>query len=203
MNLMDLAIRPALKQDAAFVAEMIQLSMGHLAEHLFEADHRSVRTCLENLLIRNAGRFGVNLSFIAESAGKMKGALLSFHGAAINRLNLATVAHLFPILGVGQAFRFMWRGVTRPGGQEAGSDEYYISNLGVLPSAQGQGVGAALLRFAEGVAQESGLPKTSLVVGLRNQNALRLYRRSGYQVVETVQDKNKTLEYHRMVKKLS
>ena len=195
-----LTIRPALQSDAAFVAEMIHLSMGHLADYLFGANHASAQTFIENLVRRNAGRFGTRLVFLAESAGRGQGALVSFQGSGVDRLNLATFPHLFPALGFRHAFGFMWRGVRLPGGVEAKADEYYISNLGVHPSAQGQGIGSALLTFAEKAAMESGLSKTSLVVGTYNQNALRLYQRNGYRVVETVEEANQILGYYRMVK---
>ena len=193
-------IRPALQSDAAFVAEMIHLSMGHLADYLFGADQPSVRIYIENLVRRNAGRFAARLSYVAESAGMLKGALVSFRGAGIDRINLATFPHLFPELGLRITLGFMWRGVNLPGGAEAKADEYYISNIGVHPSAQGQGIGSALLKFAEKTAIEAGLPKTSLIVGSYNQNALRLYQRIGYQIVETVEDSNRILGYYRMVK---
>lgn len=193
-------IRPALKSDTAFVAEMIHLSMGHLADYLFGADSQR---SIEDLASRNAGRFGAGLSYVAESAGTLKGALVSFKGAGIDRINLATFPHLFPALGLRHAFGFMWRGVMLPGGAEAKADEYYISNLGVHPSAQGQGIGSELLAFAEKLAGESGLHKVSLIVGSYNQNALRLYQRVGYGIVETVQAANHALGYHRMVKVLS
>ena len=195
-----LAIRPALQRDAAFVAEMIHLSMGHLADYLFGADHASVQTFIETFVRRNAGRFGLRLVFLAESAGRLQGALVSFQGSGIDRLNLATFPHLFPVLGFRHAFGFVWRAVRLPGGAEAETDEYYISNLGVHPSAQGQGIGSALLTFAEKTALESGLSKTSLIVGASNQNALRLYQRNGYRIVETVEDANQILGYYRMVK---
>lgn len=198
-----LTIRPALQSDAAFVAEMIHLSMDHLADYLFGADHHSVQRYIQNLVTRNAGRFGARLSFVAESAGSLKGALISFKGAGIDRINLATFPHLFPALGFRHTLGFMWRGIHLPGGAEAEADEYYISNLGVHPSAQGQGIGSALLAFAEKLAGESGLSKISLIVGSYNQSALRLYQRVGYCIVETVQDANQTLGYHRMVKVLS
>lgn len=195
-----LTIRPALQSDAAFVAEMIHLSMDHLADYLFGADPRR---SIEKLAARNAGRFGASLSYVAESAGTLKGALVSIKGAGIDRANLATFPHLFPALGFRHALGFMWRGVNLPGGAEAEADEYYISNLGVHPSAQGQGIGSTLLAFAEKLAGESGLSKISLIVGSYNQSALRLYQRVGYCIVETVQDANQTLGYHRMVKVLS
>lgn len=192
-------IRPARQTDSLFIAEMIQISMGSLADYLFGTDSQSIKKYLENLVVRNAGRFGLRLSFIAESAGLSKGVLLSYKGRSIDFLNLSTFPHLFPAMGR-SAFGFMQRGVNLPGGREAYKDEYYISNLGVHPPAQGQGIGSDLLKFAEGLARNENLAKCSLIVGSYNQSALRLYQRIGYQIVETVQDKNPLLGYHRMVK---
>jgi GNAT superfamily N-acetyltransferase len=202
MNLTQIQIRPARLHDAAFIADMIQLSMGGLAVHLFGTDGRSINRYIENLVLRNAGRFGLRFSFIADVAEISKGVLLSYKGRSLNFLNIATLPQLFLAMGFAPAFRFMKRGIGLPGGREAVKDEYYISNLGVHPSAQGQGVGSALLKFAEGLASNAKLTKCSLIVSQHNQNAFRLYRRFGYQVVETVQDDNPSLGYHRMVKVL-
>jgi ribosomal protein S18 acetylase RimI-like enzyme len=202
MNLTQIQIRPAQPNDAAFIADMIQLSMGGLAVHLFGTDGRSINRYIENLVLRNAGRFGLRFSFIADVAEISKGFLLSYKGRSLNFLNIATLPQLFLAMGFAPAFRFTKRGIGLPGGREAVKDEYYISNLGVHPSAQGQGVGSALLKFAEGLASNAKLTKCSLIVSQHNQNAFRLYRRFGYQVVETVQDDNPSLGYQRMVKVL-
>jgi len=203
MSLTEISVRPALPQDAPFVAEMIKLSMGSLGDHLFGADDGSIKRYIEDLVRRNAGRFGLRFSFIAESDGSAKGILLSYKGRSIDFLNVSTFPHLVPAMGVGQAFRFMKRGVSLPGGREAMQDEYYVSNIGVDPSAQGHGVGSALLKFAESLARIEKLTKCSLIVGLYNRDALRLYQRVGYRIVETVQHEDETLGYHRMVKQLS
>jgi ribosomal protein S18 acetylase RimI-like enzyme len=200
---MSLNIRQACQNDAAFIAEMMYLSMGGLADYLFENAKRPAITLIENLVTRNAGRFGFEIAFVAEAEGKPLGALVSCEGTRLDALNLAVLPHVFSVLGMVPALRFLWRGYSLPGGAEAEKDEYYISNVGVHPLAQGQGLGSRLLAYAEQTAQASCLAKCSLVVGLHNVNALRLYQRTGYQVVETVNDKNENLGYHRMVKQLS
>lgn len=194
-----LAIRPALQSDAAFVAEMFLLSMGSLADHLFATDQQTAKSFTERLVIRNAGRFGLRFAFIAEVGGASKGALVACKGNLLERLNLATAPHLFGVMGW-SAFGFIWRGVALPGGREAEADEYYIGNLGVHPSAQGLGIGSALLEFAEAQARRHGLAQCALVAALYNHGAIRLYERFGYEVVETVE--HPTLGYYRMVKVL-
>jgi ribosomal protein S18 acetylase RimI-like enzyme len=197
---MSFFIRPACQTDAAFIAEMMYLSMGKLADYLFENARLPVNTLIENLVTRNAGRFGSKIAFVAEADGKPLGALVSCEGARLDALNLAVLPHIFSVMGAISALRFLWRGYQLPGGREAEKDEYYVSNVGVHPSAQGQGIGSRLLAFAEQTAQAAELPKCALVVGLYNQNALRLYQRLGYHVVETVQHPSEFIGYHRMVK---
>lgn len=202
MNL-EVSIRPACPNDASFVAEMLYLSLDGLADHLFEEPAPQIVKKLEQLIVRNAGRFGIALAVVAEVEGKSLGVMFSSEGARLDSLNLAVFPHLFPVLGFGSALRFIWRGVRLPGGAEATKDEYYISNIGVHPSAQGQGIGSRFLAYAEQIARDGNLEKCSLIVDFHNPNAFRLYQRTGYQVVETVHDKNENFGYHRMVKQLS
>lgn len=200
--LSEIEIRRARPADAAYVAAMVQLSMGSLAEYLFGMDSGSILEILEKLFLHNAGRFGRGIAFVAQAGGGPLGAMVACEGGRLNRLNLETVPPLVSVMGVGRAFNFIRRVLRLPGGREAGPDEYYIGNLGVDPSAQGRGVGSQLIAFAEGCARVGNLAKCGLIVGLHNQNALRLYLRLGYQIVETVQDEYALLGYHRMLKVL-
>jgi ribosomal protein S18 acetylase RimI-like enzyme len=198
----EVSIRPAGVIDATFVAEMLYLSLNGLADYLFEKPGGQIVAQLEQLLVRDAGRFGIALAFVAEVEDKSSGVMFSSEGARLDALNLAVFPHLFPVMGFVSALRFIWRGARLPGGAEAERDEYYISNIGVHPSYQGQGIGSRFLAYAEQIAKEKCLEKCSLLVSLHNVNAFRLYQRMGYQVVETVHDKNENLGYHRMVKQL-
>lgn len=195
-------IRPAIESDIPFAAEMMQLSLGKLGDHLFGTDRQTSKAHIEKLIARNAGRFALRFAFIYTVNDKSQGAMFSSRGDGLERLNTKTAPHLFPVLGFLPALGFIRRGISLPGGREAENDEYYIGNIGVIPSAQGQGIGTTLLNFGEELAHQQGLPKCSLIVGLYNQGALRLYQRHGYQIVETVPAENPSLAYHRMVKVL-
>ncbi|MGW2487317.1 GNAT family N-acetyltransferase [Streptomyces sp. NPDC001606] len=59
-----------------------------------------------------------------------------------------------------------------------------IGKLCVHPRLQGHGIGARLLRAAEGaLAQERGATRFRLFTGHRSEGNLRLYRRVGYEAV--------------------
>lgn len=202
MNPPSIQIRPAGRADADFAAAMLQLSMGQLAGHLFGADDAATAAFLRELFLRNAGRFGSGIAFVAQAGADRLGALFACEGARVDALNLATFPGLVPSLGIGRTLGMIVRGLRLPGGREAERDEYYISNLGVPPAAQGRGIGSRLLAFAEGKARAANLGKCSLVVGLHNPGARRLYERLGYGVVETVAADDPALAYQRMMKVL-
>jgi len=195
-------IRSAVPDDADFAASMIYLSMSDLADHLFGLKSDSVESLIAKLFPRNAGRFGYKTAFVAEFENAPVGLLVVSRGADVNRLNLETIPHLIAVLGFVRAVGFVWRAITLPGGREAEDDEFFISNLGVLPSMQGRSFGSQLLAHAEKLARDNNLMKCSLIVGWHNTDARRLYERTGYQVVETVPDEKESHGYYRMVKVL-
>lgn len=196
-----ITIRPARPDDAPLAAAVFRLSLDHLADYIFGADGRATEVALMRLFSLNAGRFGYGLAFVAELNRQPLGMLVSFPGADITRLSLSVAKHLPRALGWG-TFGFLARGLTLAAGIEAKADEYYLSNLGVLPAAQGYGLGKHLLLYAEEQARVLGLAKCSLLVSLDNQTAQRIYKRHGYQIVFTKSDKNPLYSYHRMVKSL-
>jgi ribosomal protein S18 acetylase RimI-like enzyme len=55
-----------------------------------------------------------------------------------------------------------------------------VDNVAVAPSAQGRGVGRALLAFAERHARELGLREVRLYTNERMTSNIALYRRLGY-----------------------
>jgi len=197
-----LRISAAEMANAEFAASMIYLSMDHLADHLFEMPPNMTEKMIAKLFVGNAGRFGYASTFIAEFEKKPVGAMVVLRGDKVNQLNLETIPHLIAVLGFVRAIRFVLRAVTLPGGREAYDDEFFISNLGVLPSMQGRSFGSQMLTYVEQLACENDLKKCSLIVSWHNTSARRLYQRIGYQVVETVPDKNENLGYYRMVKAL-
>jgi ribosomal protein S18 acetylase RimI-like enzyme len=92
--------------------------------------------------------------------------------------------------------------------KEAEDDEYFVAHLAVLPGFEGRGLGGQLLSHAESKAMEAGFARIALTVDLDNARAVSLYRRSGFQIVEThlfptLKDKIGYNGFHRMVKDLA
>jgi ribosomal protein S18 acetylase RimI-like enzyme len=64
-------------------------------------------------------------------------------------------------------------------------DHLLIVNLAVGPDHQGQGLGSALLRHADDVAAELGLPEVRLYTNSLMAENIALYQRRGYAVDRT------------------
>lgn len=194
-----ISIRPARPDDAPLAAAILRLSFGALGEYLFNADGRAVELAFMRLFAFGAGRFGYPLASVAELNCQPLGLLISFPATEMMRLNLAVVKYLPRALGW-NLFGFMARSLAFVNVKEAEADEYYVSNIGVLPAAQGQGLGRRLLLHADELARLGQWRKVSLMVALENHTARQLYQRNGYHIVFTKHDKNPFASYHRMVK---
>ena len=66
-----------------------------------------------------------------------------------------------------------------------GQADGHIGMVAVAETAEGKGVGAALMRAAEDWARQNGYPRLHLNVFAANDRARRIYERSGYEV-ETI-----------------
>lgn len=58
----------------------------------------------------------------------------------------------------------------------------WIATIGVLPSHRRRGIGEALLTACEA---EMGLPRVRLSVRAENESAIQMYKKHGYQVIDT------------------
>lgn len=63
-------------------------------------------------------------------------------------------------------------------------DHLLVENVAVVPERQGEGIGRALLAFAEDVAREAGTPTLRLYTHAAMTENLALYPRLGYEQVD-------------------
>lgn len=67
-------------------------------------------------------------------------------------------------------------------------DHLYIDNVAVLPEAQGAGVGAALLGFADAQAQQAGLDEIRLYTNEMMTENIQYYPKKGYRETHRASD---------------
>ena len=168
----------------------------------------ATREVLVRLYQRKNNRLSYCFAYIAAWNGQEVGLLLAFPGRILRRLEWVTGLHLGQIFGLGGVVRVARRLQAYGDMIEADDNEFYISNVAVLPAFQGHGVGKALMDYADTLARTVGLLKCSLIVTYGHEPARRLYEKIGY---ETVCKYNiphpKVAEgsggFHRMVKVLA
>jgi ribosomal protein S18 acetylase RimI-like enzyme len=177
-------IRPARLEDVELVVDLIYLSMGVEVDWLFgqEPGH-STRDVLSRLYQRRSNRASHRYAYIAAWNWQEAGLLLAYPGRFLQRFDRMTGFHLAQIFGLAGVLRLVRRLPAYGDLVETEADEFYISNLAVLPGYQGQGVGKALMDYAEMLARQAGLKKCSLIVTYGHQPARRLYEKLGYQSV--------------------
>jgi ribosomal protein S18 acetylase RimI-like enzyme len=204
----NILIRPARLEDVELVVDLICLSMGVEVDWLFgqEPGH-STRDVLSRLYQRRSNRASHRYAYIAAWNGQEVGLLLAYPGRFLQRFDRMTGFHLAQIFGLAGALRLVRRLPAYGDLVEAEADEFYISNLAVLPGFRGHGVGKALMDYAETLALQAGLGKCSLIVTYGHQPARCLYEKLGYQTVRQYDILHPQIAegsggYHRMVKHL-
>jgi ribosomal protein S18 acetylase RimI-like enzyme len=70
----------------------------------------------------------------------------------------------------------------------------YITQLGVLPSAQRRGIGSRLINKSYSVCKEKGMKKIKLEVRMTNDKAIEFYRKEGFVYCGKASDKSIYLE---------
>ena len=205
----NIRIRPANPDDASLAADLIYLSMGIEVDWLFgQEPGYPTHDVLQCLYRRKNNRASYCLSYIAAWNGQDVGLLVAYPGRLIPRLDRATGLHLAQIFGLGGVVRLARRLPVYGDLIETEADEFYISNLAVLPGFRGHGVGKALMDYAETLARESELLKCSLIVTYGHEPARRLYEKIGYQTVRKYDIIHPEVAegsggFHRMVKVLA
>jgi ribosomal protein S18 acetylase RimI-like enzyme len=194
---------------APIASELIYLTMGKMADYLFGAgDEWKARDVLKHLFRNKSNRFSHQFTDVAISSGNIIGLMISYSYRTMKSLEFPMAYQLALKHGLFRFFQFLKRALPLSGIQEAGRDEYFISNIAVLPSFQRQGIGKLLLFQAEKTARKSGFRKLSLTVDVENGQARKLYEWTEFRILKTItiESLNQRIGYqgyYRMVKDVS
>jgi ribosomal protein S18 acetylase RimI-like enzyme len=182
-------IRPAESHDVPRIVDIMHGQPGREAVALAgneELARRFGRAYIELEKIPNAEKPTV----VACAGDETVGVLQYTYGQQADRFTLAHVRLALRVLGpVGVV-----RGIPRLRARSkvdlpipAGS--FYIAEIHVDPRVRGQGVGGALLDWADGEAHRLGASKMSLTTTTANP-ARHLYERKGFAITKRATDKN-------------
>jgi ribosomal protein S18 acetylase RimI-like enzyme len=202
-------LKPATPDMAPVASTLIYLTMGKMADYLFGSDNaQNGQGLLKRLFREKSNRFSYQFTQVATLSEELTGLVIAYSGRLMKSLELPMALHLIRASGVLGFIRFVKRAFPLFGVKEVENDEYFISNIAVLPAYQGRGLGKYLLSQAEKTASERGFNKISLTVDVENEHAFSLYTQTGFSVIETVEIESlqKQIGYsgfHRMAKVLA
>lgn len=180
-----LLFRKATSRDGNQAVSLLQQALSTSGDFIFgNGDKEKSHYVLKRLFLARENRFYYQHVFLAEKGSQISGLLLAFRSNLLAHLDLLTGFQLLRILTPGEMLKLVMRLIKLPMIREAGKNEFYISDLAVSPEFRCQGIGTALLDFAEDQARELELRTCSLIVTMENEKARQLYQRKGYKLIE-------------------
>ena len=164
--------RPATREDSLRIAELFAIASGGVAEYVWGTltPQYPGLTPLEIGAGRYAseeGAFSYRNCTVAELGGEVIGML-----------------HAFPMKEVPEETDEPMDPVLEPYARLEVPGSYYVSAMAVLPEHRGKGLGTRMLEVAREQARQGGRRRVSLLVFERNQRAVELYWRNGFEVVD-------------------
>ena len=170
-----MSIRPARPSDSHAAASLIQavfdMLSGHFAPEEEKEDNPARYAWLEDWFQQENNRFSYQQVLVKEVEGQVVGIILIYHGSEVEALDRP----------LNERIRRLYNDPTFTLDQEAEPDEFYMDTLSVSPAFSKRGYGTALIRAAEGRAQELHYDKIAINVDDDNEGAYRLYQRLGYE----------------------
>lgn len=168
MSLDHSRIRPATKDDADLLAELVNYAGEGLPYYLWSkmaGPRQSVWDVGAQRALREEGAFSYRNATLIEADGEAAGCLI---GYAIADRPEPVAADMPPILVPLQELENLAPGT------------WYVNVLAVLPEYRDRGLGSALLELADETGRKAGGKGMSVIVSDANSAARRLYERCGY-----------------------
>ena len=169
---LNLPYRPATQQDAAAMAQLINLAGEGMPLYLWSSmatDGQSPWSIGEQRAKRESGGFSYRNTFVSESQGAVVAALIGY--PLSDRPDPARYDDLPPMFVPLQQLEDKVPGT------------WYVNVLAAFPEHRGRGYGTGLLGLAEELAAQHDCSGLSLIVSDANKGGRRLYDRCGYREV--------------------
>ncbi len=161
--------------DCLAIAELAQIAGDNMPGHFWQESRQPGQTIeqagAERARIETAN-FSYRNTLLARVDGEVAGMLLAYRlpSAADNDENPADFPEFVrPIIELEQCV----------------PESFYVNMLAAYPRFRGRGIGSALMARADPLAIAAGCELISIGVFETNSGALRLYRRLGYELLES------------------
>ena len=167
MKYLNYKCRPANREDASLIADVIALAFGdECVKTLCGDDYKKV---LEEIARSEDAQYSYRNVIVAEVDGKPAGAVCGYDGDDIIKLRQRTLELIKKYTGNDAYIE-----------EESSGGEFYIDSLAVLPEYRGKGLGRELLVAMRNHAFENGHQIVGLIVDENNPKAEALYNKLGF-----------------------
>ena len=166
-------IRKSVPDDAKIVVPLVIDAIGDISKRMTgEQEPIKIEQSLCELFRREDNQHSYLYTYVAEIDSTIAGTMVLYSGEIAPKLD----ENLSTWLSEKNAKEVEIDPESLP-------DELYINTVCVNPAFRGKGIGSKLLVFAEAIAKDAGISKVSLNVETEKEAAIRLYKRSGYEIV--------------------
>lgn len=167
--------RAARPDDAGLVSLLLVEAMGNLASSFTSGAAYSDQVTLFNYFFkRKNNQYSYENTIVFEDNGKILGSVNGYDGALLKSLRADFIEH------IKDNFGFLFPDDS----DETGHGEFYIDCLCVFKEYQRQGIGSILVNAMTDKAKSLNINKIGLLVDTDNVNALNLYKKLGFEIVE-------------------
>lgn len=164
----DVIIRPAAREEAAFIAELFMLAWP--VEQILEANgltYEQLHASMTAIAAMPDTIYSYENTIVAEVDGKVVGAMCAYDGADYIRFKQPVV----DMLGADSGFAQL---------KETEAGEFYLDSVGVHPEFRGRSIATRIFKAQIARASSSGHTRVGLIVDTDKPEAEALYRRLGF-----------------------
>lgn len=186
-----MTIRPATLEDIEAASELLYLSGPAMFGYFFASEPPLTLEFIRLLYQKPDVLFSYKNALVDVQDGRIGGLILGARSgemAAMEKNLMKYGQEMMKKAGLWRGLKMMFHsglGKVLFSGPER-DDDYYISNLAVLPDRQGQGLGRKLLEAAQVQAQSLGCTSLSLLVETPNLRAKGLYDSFGFKTTNEI-----------------
>ncbi len=178
-----LEYRPATPEDAHLASRLLFDTSPKEAIYIYGfGDARRAKLFFKNIFSLQAHRYSYQLAEMVTIAAKPVGMIFAYPGHMLNRLNWRFSKLVLKPLAFKEKLRSIMLRLPMVFIQEAAKDQFFISNIGLVKSQRGVGLGAQILTHIEEKARAEDFTELVLMVDLYNKKARHFYETHGFKV---------------------
>lgn len=168
-------LRASRPEDAEVVSLLLVEAMGDLASSFTSgADYSEQVALFRKFFTEKNNQYSYQNTVVCVSYDKVIGSANGYDGSLLKTLRADFSSYIH------DKYRFVFPNDS----DETGPGEFYIDCISVLKEFRRQGVGSCLINTMIEKAKSIGKDKIGLLVDIDNTNALELYRKLGFEIVE-------------------